>query len=318
MDISEKSFLITGGAGFIGSHIVEYLLNHKAKFVRVIDNLSTGFYSNIEPFIKFDNFQFVEGDIKDYEICYKCLENIDIVCHQAACGSVPKSFKYPLEYHTSNVTGFLNILHASKEHGIKRFVYASSSSVYGSNITLPKQENLIGKQLSPYALTKYIDELYANFYFELFGMECIGFRYFNVFGPRQNPNGDYAAVIPKFIDKIKKNELATINGDGSFSRDFTYVDNVVNANIKACLTLNDKSFGEVFNIGTGDATSILDLHQKISKNFGYTKKPIFLDQRDGDIPHSLANINKAKEILDYNPTISLEEGLKLTIKFFNN
>ena len=315
--IKDKKILVTGGAGFIGSHIVEYLLNNDVKLVRVVDNLSTGFYHNIEPFYKYNNFEFVFGDIQDENLCHNVLKDIDLICHQAALGSVPKSINDPVAFHKSNVDGFLTLLNTAKKCGIKRFVYASSSSVYGDNQNLPKLENSIGKQLSPYAITKFIDELYANIYTELYGMECIGLRYFNVFGPRQNPNGSYAAVIPKFINELSQNKQVCINGDGTFSRDFTFVNNVVDANIKGLLTQNKDCFGQVFNVGTGNSISIKDLYYKIMTLLGKNLNPIYMDKRIGDIPHSLANIDKAKKLLDYNPIFDLDTGLLMTINNLN-
>lgn len=316
MSINEKRFLVTGGAGFIGSHIVEYLLQNNVKSVRILDNLSTGYYENIKQFNKYSNFEFVYGDITNYKTCCDAMLNIDIVCHQAAVGSVPKSIKDPLTSHHSNVNGFINVLHAAKENNIKRFVYASSSSVYGDDNHLPKMEDLIGHQLSPYALTKYIDELYANMYTKLYKMECIGLRYFNVFGPRQNPNGPYAAVIPKFILHMLNNESPTINGDGSFSRDFTYIANVVDANIKSCLTINEQCYGETFNVGTNQQITILELVNLINDILQTNINPIFENIRDGDIPHSMASVEKAKTLINYNPLIKFNDGLIKTIKYF--
>ena len=314
--INEKTFLVTGGAGFIGSHIVEYLITNNAKKVIVIDNLSTGFLDNIQNFIGKDNFEFYRGDITNIIDCDYVTNNVDIICHQAAVGSITKSIENPLRSHDSNVNGFLNLLEMARKKGIKRFVYASSSSVYGDDEHLPKKENCIGKQLSPYAITKYIDELYANIYSKLYNMECIGLRYFNVFGPKQNPNGPYAAVIPKFIGLILNNENPIINGDGSFSRDFTFVKNVVNANINAMMTSNTECIGEIFNIGTGTAISILELYKLINK---YTEKmndPIMGQKRIGDVPHSLADISKAKKLLCYYPNIDFNSGLIITINYF--
>ena len=235
--IENKNILVTGGAGFVGSNIVEYLLKNNVKCVRILDNLSTGNKNNIQPFLdKYDNIEFLWGDITNLETCRKAVNNIDIICHQAALGSVPRSMNDPLSSHNSNVNGFFNILLAAKENNIKRIVYASSSSVYGDHPVLPKVEQNIGKQLSPYAITKYIDELYGNIFTKCYGMECIGLRYFNIFGPRQDPNGAYAAVIPKFISSMKKNIRPIINGDGNYSRDFTYIDNAVQVNILALTT----------------------------------------------------------------------------------
>jgi len=316
MSISGKRFLVTGGAGFIGSHIVEYLLQNNAKLVRVIDNLSTGYYENIRKFKQYHNFEFKYGDITNYKICDDVMENIDVVCHQAAIGSVPKSIKDPLTSHHSNVDGFLNVLHAAKENNIKRFVYASSSSVYGDDINLPKNEQSIGQQLSPYAITKYIDELYANIYTRLYNMECIGLRYFNVFGPKQDPHGPYAAVIPKFIISIINNKNPIINGDGTFSRDFTYVKNIVDANIKSCLTNNKECYGKIFNIGTNNQITILELVNLINHILQKNIDPVFGNMREGDIQHSHADITKAKTMLNYTPLVRFEDGLIETIKYF--
>ena len=251
-NIINKNILITGGAGFIGSNIVETLLKQNCKFIRILDNLSTGYKKNIDFLLqKYDNIEFLYGDITNLEICRKAMKNIDIICHQAALGSVPRSIIDPLKSHQTNVNGFFNILLAAKENNIKRIVYASSSSVYGDNQILPKIEHNTGNVLSPYAATKSIDEIYANVFTKCYDMECIGMRYFNVFGPRQDPTGSYAAVIPKFINLMKNNISPTINGDGKFSRDFTYIDNVVQANILAMTTTNKECYGQVFNIGAG-------------------------------------------------------------------
>lgn len=309
-----KTFLVTGGAGFIGSHITEYLVNNNAKKVIVIDNLSTGFLNNIEHLSGKHNFEFYLGDITNIADCERVVTNdVDVICHQAALGSIPRSIENPLGTHNPNVNGFLNLLETARKQGVKRFIYASSSSVYGDDLHLPKNENFIGKPLSPYALTKYIDELYAYIYSKLYNMECIGLRYFNVFGPRQNPNGPYAAVIPKFIEIMLNGDNPTINGDGSFSRDFTFVENVVNANINAMTTNNINCFGENFNIGTGTTTSILELHKLINTYLETTSEPLFGNVRVGDVPHSLADINKAKTLLCYAPAIDFRSGLYQTI-----
>jgi UDP-N-acetylglucosamine 4-epimerase len=317
--MESKSILVTGGAGFIGSNIVEHLLNSNVKFVRVLDNLSTGHKKNIQVFLdKFKNIEYMYGDISNLETCRNAVKDIDIICHQAALGSVPRSVEDPLSSHISNVNGFLNILIAAKEKGIKRIVYASSSSVYGDNPTLPKVEEKTGNVLSPYAATKQIDEIYGQVFTRCYGMECIGLRYFNIYGPRQDPNGQYAAVIPKFIDSIKKNKAPVINGDGVFSRDFTYVSNAVLANCLAMLTDNNDCFGNAFNIGAGGQTSILLLYTTIKDYLKSDLDPIFGPERKGDIPHSNANINKAKLYLKYEPLVKFEEGIIKTINYFIN
>jgi len=314
MNISNVSILVTGGAGFIGSNIVEFLLKNNVKKVRVIDNLSTGNKNNLKPFLeKYDNVEFMYGDISRLEDCRKAVKGMDVITNQAALGSVPRSINDPLSSHISNVNGFLNILIAAKEEGIKRVVYASSSSVYGDHPVLPKKEENTGSVLSPYAVTKAVDELYAGVFSKCYDMECIGLRYFNVFGPRQDPKGAYAAVIPKFIDIMKKGKQPTINGDGSFSRDFTYIDNVVQANIKALTTSNKECYGEVFNIGAGGRITILELVDAINKGLKTNIKPILGPNRAGDIPHSNADISKAKSMLDYEPKIQFYEGIDLLL-----
>ncbi len=307
--------LVTGGAGFIGSNIVKFLLesNHK---VRVLDNLSTGFNHNIQEFTSNPNFEFILGDITDLNTVLNSLADIDVICHQAALGSVPRSISDPLSSHNANVNGFLNVLMAAKEKGIKRIVYASSSSVYGDHPGLPKVEDQIGKALSPYAITKYIDELYAELFTKLYGLECIGLRYFNVFGPKQNPNGAYAAVIPKFVSDIKNNIRPTINGDGSFSRDFTFVDNVVQANYLALHTTNTNCFGQAFNIGCGGQITINEIFYTIRNGLRSKLEPIYGPERKGDVAHSNADITKAKEFFEYNPEISFKDGIIRTLEFY--
>lgn len=309
-----KSILVTGGAGFIGSNIVEHLLTNGVKFVRVFDNLSTGKKSNIEPLLaKYSNLEFMYGDIANLENCRNAVKGIDIICHQAALGSVPRSVGDPLSSHISNVNGFLNILIAAKEVNIKRVVYASSSSVYGDNPTLPKVEDKTGNVLSPYAATKAIDEIYGNVFTKCYGMECIGLRYFNIFGPRQDPNGAYAAVIPKFIQLMKNNQRPLINGDGTYSRDFTFVDNAVQANVLSMLTDNIDTFGQVFNIGCGGQYSLNELVKAINDGLGTNLEPIYGSLRAGDIPHSNANISKAEKMLGYKVVVKFEEGIKKLI-----
>lgn len=309
--------LITGGCGFIGSNITQYLLENKVKKVIIVDNLSTGKKENIQFLLdKYSNLEFIYGDISKLEICRKAVKNVDIICHQAALGSVPRSIDNPLNSHISNVNGFLNILIAAREKGIKRIVYASSSSVYGDHPELPKQEEKVGSVLSPYAATKKIDEIYANVFTKCYDMECIGLRYFNVFGPRQDPHGAYAAVIPKFIDIMKNDKQPTINGDGTYSRDFTYVDNVVQGNVLALTTNNKKCFGEIFNIGAGGRVTLLELVSNINKYLQKDISPIFGTNRPGDIPHSNASVSKAREMLNYDPKINFEEGIKKTIDHY--
>ena len=308
-----KTILVTGGSGFIGSNIVEYLLNNTNYKVKVIDNLVTGKIKNLEPYLDdkwSERFEFIYGDISNLEKVRRVMKGVDMITHQAALGSVPRSINDPLSSHKSNVNGFLNILIAANEQGIKRIVYASSSSVYGDENQLPKVEHKVGNVLSPYAATKKIDEIYANVFTKCYGMECIGLRYFNIFGPRQDPNGAYAAVIPKFITLMKSGKQPTINGDGTFSRDFTYVENAVQANILALTTENEKCFGEAFNIGAGGQFSLLKLIDVLKKELNVDIDPIFGPKRSGDIPHSNADISKAQNMLGYNPKISFEMGIK--------
>jgi len=309
------NYLVTGGAGFIGSNIVETLLSQNVKFVRILDNLKTGKMENNQFLLdKYDNVEFMYGDISNLEDCRKAVKDINVITNQAALGSVPRSVDDPLSSHIANVNGFLNVLIAAKDEGIKRIVYASSSSVYGDNPVLPKVEENTGNVLSPYAATKAIDEIYAGVFTKCYGMECIGLRYFNIFGPRQDPNGAYAAVIPKFISLMESNEQPTINGDGTFSRDFTYIENAVQANILALTTDNEKCFGEAFNIGAGGQTSLIELINIIKNELKVNIDPIFGPNRPGDIPHSNANINKAQTLLHYDPKISFEEGIHKLIK----
>ena len=309
--IKTLNILVTGGAGFIGSNIVETLLNNGAKHVVILDNLITGKMENIKFLLdKYNNLEFIYGDISNLEICRKAVRNIDVISHQAALGSVPRSIDDPLSSHLSNVNGFINILIAAKEKNIKRIVYASSSSVYGDNDILPKIEENVGKVLSPYAATKAIDEIYAGVFTKCYEMECIGLRYFNIFGPRQDPNGMYAAVIPKFINLMKNGISPIINGDGKYSRDFTYVENAVQANILALTTENNECFGEACNIGTGNQITLLELIENINNELKSNIQPIFGQIRAGDVPHSNADINKAYKMLGYKPKIMFKDGLK--------
>jgi len=313
-DLSQFKFLITGGAGFIGSNITEYLIKHKAGFVRVLDNLSTGNIQNIEKHIGHSNFEFIDGDIRDFEICKKASENIDYITHQAALGSVPRSIKDPLLTNSVNISGFLNILTAAKEEkGLKKFIYAASSSTYGDHPGLPKIEEKIGQPLSPYAITKYVNELYGDVFSRIYNFHSIGLRYFNVFGPNQNPDNPYAAVIPLFLRAAKMKINPIINGDGNTSRDFTYVENVVEANIKALLNTKDVNSHEVLNIAFGEQTSLKELWEIICSISKLSIKPEFREERIGDVKHSLAEISKAKRLIGYDPKVNIKKGLELTI-----
>jgi UDP-N-acetylglucosamine/UDP-N-acetylgalactosamine 4-epimerase len=309
--------LVTGGAGFIGANLVEKLLqDNRVSTVRVLDNLATGALHNIEAFKTNERFQFVEGDIRDYETCLQACEGIDLVTHQAALGSVPRSINDPLTTNAVNITGTLNIFTAAKEKNIKRVVYAASSSTYGDHPGLPKVEDKIGNPLSPYAITKYVNELYAKVYADLYGMEIIGLRYFNIFGPKQNPAGPYAAVIPLFAEALLKHQSPTINGDGAHSRDFTFVDNAVQANIMALFTTNKEAVNQVYNIACGHETTLLQLFEFLKKEAGSDLQPVFGPERIGDVKHSLADISKAKKLLGYDPVVSVEEGLAKTFQWY--
>jgi len=316
-DISQKNFLVTGGAGFIGSNLVEYLLKYGAGRVRVLDNLSTGFKENIEPFFAHGAFEFIEGDITDAQTCYIACEGIDYISHQAALGSVPRSVKDPQASNLANVTGFVNMLVAAKENRVKRFVYASSSSVYGDSPHLPKKEDLIGNPLSPYAVTKRVNELYADVFAKTYQMEILGLRYFNIFGPRQSPGGPYAAAIPIFMSAVLTKEKPFINGDGEQSRDFTFVENAVQANIKAMLTpVNPLNNGGVLNIAVGGRTTINELFNIIKKAANIELEAIYRDERPGDIKHSLAEISKAESLISYAPTVEIGKGIEITFQWF--
>lgn len=317
-DISNSSFLVTGGAGFIGSHITEYLLKNGAGRVRVLDNLATGFQKNIDLFTGYDNFEFLEGDIRDAEVCKKACEGIDYVTHQAALGSVPRSISDPITSNDVNVGGFVNMLTAAKNAGVKAFVYASSSSVYGDEPNLPKKEEKVGNPLSPYAVTKKTNELYANVFADLYGMKVVGLRYFNVFGPRQDPDGPYAAVIPLFVSGILKQTPVYINGDGEQTRDFTYVDNAVQANVRGMLADNEDAFGEAYNVAVGENFSVNFLYNAIREQLGLEHQPTYREPRAGDIRNSLADISKASTLLGYEPTQRFLDGLKVTVSFFKD
>jgi len=315
--------LITGGAGFIGSNLCEYFLT-KGDEVSCFDNFSTGHRHNIEPFLSNDKFTLIEGDIRNLEECKLAVEGIDYVLHQAALGSVPRSINDPITTNDVNVSGFLNMLVASRDAKIKRFIYAASSSTYGDSQGLPKVEEVIGKPLSPYAITKYVNELYAEIFSKTYGLETIGLRYFNVFGRRQDPNGAYAAVIPKFVMQFIRYESPVINGDGNYSRDFTYIDNVVQMNERAILTKNPEAINTVYNTAFGDRTTLKELVGMLKENLSQFDPEIrkvnivYGDPRAGDIPHSLASIAKAERLLEYKPVYSLEKGLKEAVSWYYN
>jgi len=304
-----KTVLVTGGCGFIGSHIVDYLLLKNFR-VKVIDNLSTGFKKNINHNINNNNLQVYYEDICNINKLREIMKDVDLVCHQAALGSVPRSIEDPLNSHNSNVNGFLNILVVCKEYNIKRIVYASSSSVYGDAEELPKREEKIGEVLSPYAATKKIDEIYAKVFGRCYGLETIGLRYFNVYGPRQNPDGAYAAVIPKFIKNIRENKRVEINGDGEYSRDFTYIENVVLGNYLALTTENEETYNKVYNIGAGGRIKIIEMYNIIKEELNSDLEPIFKEIRKGDIPHSNADISKAERDLNYKILKDFKQGIK--------
>jgi len=309
--------LVTGGAGFIGSNIVESLLaDQNIEQVRVLDNLETGSIDNIGGFYTSSKFEFIQADIRDYSSCLQACDGIDLVTHQAALGSVPRSVNDPLTTNEVNIGGTLNVFTAAKEKKVKRIVYAASSSTYGDHPALPKVENEIGKPLSPYAVTKYVNELYADVFARLYNTEFIGLRYFNVFGPRQNPKGPYAAVIPLFTESFLNGQAPVINGDGNHSRDFTYVSNVVQANLLALFTENKAAVNQVYNIGYGQQTSLLQLVQYLKRISARDIEPIKAPERTGDVKHSLADISKAKNLLGYNPAVSVEEGLRRTYEWY--
>lgn len=311
--------LVTGGAGFIGSNLAGALLaDDRVSFVRVLDNLATGSKKNIEEFIANPRFEFIEGDIRDYQTCLDACESIDAITHQAALGSVPRSINDPLTTNNVNITGTLHIFNAAREKGISRVVYAASSSTYGDHKELPKVEDRIGNPLSPYAVTKYVNELYAKVYANLYGMNFIGLRYFNIFGPKQNPKGPYAAVIPLFAEALLNGKPPVINGDGTHSRDFTYIDNAVSANILSLFTANPEAGNQVYNIACGQQISLLDLFNGLNKEAGTDIEPVFGPERKGDVKHSLADISKARTLLGYEPYVSVEEGLKKTFSWYKS
>ena len=320
--ISNKKILITGGAGFIGSNLCGYFLEHNE--VVCLDNFSTGHRHNIEQFLSNPNFTLIEGDIRNFETCEKAVLGIDFVLHQAALGSVPRSINDPITTNEVNVSGFLNMLIASRNANVKRFIYAASSSTYGDSEKLPKIEEVIGKPLSPYAVTKYVNELYADVFSKTYGMETIGLRYFNVFGRNQDPNGAYAAVIPKFVAQFLNHESPVINGDGNFSRDFTYIDNVIQMNELAMLTENKEAINTVYNTAFGERTTLNELVNSLREflstydNEIANVSIIYGENRVGDIPHSLASIEKAKKLLNYQPKFSMREGLKEAVNWYWN
>lgn len=309
-----STFLVTGSAGFIGSNLVEAILKLGYK-VRGLDNFSTGKRENVEEFIDNPNYEFIEGDIRDLDTCMTACEGIDFVLHQAAWGSVPRSIEMPLLYEEINIKGTLNMMEAARQQGVKKFVYASSSSVYGDEPTLPKKEGREGNLLSPYALTKRVNEEYGRLYKVLYGLDTYGLRYFNVFGRRQNPDGAYAAVIPKFIKQLLNDERPTINGDGKQSRDFTYIDNVIEANLKACLAPSEAA-GQAFNIAYGGREFLIDIYYGLCRALEKDIEPIFGPERKGDIKHSNADISKAKEMLGYSPDWNFEKGIIEAINWY--
>ena len=315
-DLQHTSFLVTGGAGFIGSNLVAYLLKYQAKRVRVLDNLSNGYYANIKEFESYPNFEFMEGDIRDLETCHQAVEGMDYVSHQAALGSVPRSINDPITSNAVNVGGFLNMLVAVKEStSVKKMVYAASSSTYGDSRSLPKVEEIIGNPLSPYAVTKYVNELYADVFAKTYGTATIGLRYFNVFGPKQSPNGAYAAVIPLFMQALKDGVPPTINGDGEQTRDFTYVENAVQANVRACFA-SEEADNEVYNVAYGERISLNILWESLQAAADSDLTPHYGPPRVGDVRDSLANIEKAKALLNYTPLFDVREGLHLTWQTF--
>ena len=309
-----STFLVTGGAGFIGSNLCEAILNLGYK-VRCLDDLSTGKQANVDMLMENPNYTFIKGDIKDLDTCMRACEGVDYVLNQAAWGSVPRSIEMPLFYCANNIMGTLNMMEAARQNGVKKFVYASSSSVYGDEPNLPKKEGREGNLLSPYAVSKMCDEEWGKQYTRHYGLDTYGLRYFNVFGRRQDPNGAYAAVIPKFIRQLLHGEVPTINGDGRQSRDFTYIENVIEANLKACLATHEAA-GEAFNIAYGGREYLLDIYYGLTKALGIDVEPNFGPDRAGDIKHSNADISKAKELLGYDPDWSFDRGIKAAIEWY--
>ena len=310
----DSVFLVTGGAGFIGSNLCEAILKRGYK-VKCLDDLSTGKQANVDLFLDDPNYTFIKGDIKDLDTCMAACEGVDYVLNQAAWGSVPRSIEMPLFYEKNNIMGTLNMMEAARQQGVKKFVYASSSSVYGDHPVLPKKEGQEGNLLSPYALTKRVDEEFAKLYTRLYGLDTYGMRYFNVFGRRQDPDGAYAAVIPKFIKMLMNGETPTINGDGMQSRDFTYIENVIEANLKACLAPHEAA-GNAFNIAYGGREYLIDIYHSLTRALGKDIEPNFGPDRAGDIKHSNADISKAREMLGYDPDYDFDSGLKLAIDWY--
>ena len=323
IQLTKKKILVTGGAGFIGSNLTEALLKLNNEVI-CLDNFATGKKENITPFLTNPNYTLIEGDIRKLSDCQLAVKGVDYVLHQAALGSVPRSIKDPITSNEVNVSGFLNMLTASRDSGVKRFIYAASSSTYGDSEALPKVEDKIGKPLSPYAITKYVNELYADVFSKTYDLETIGLRYFNVFGRKQDPNGAYAAVIPKFVSQFMAGESPVINGNGEFSRDFTYIDNVIQANLLSITTNNKEAINTVYNVAFGERNTLKDLVELLKKQlteFDSKIKDIqviYGPNRVGDIPHSLASIDKAKNLLAYNPQFSLEKGLKEAVNWYWN
>ena len=321
MELTKKNILVTGGAGFIGSNLCEALLE-KNNTVVCLDNFATGKRENVAHLATNNNFRLIEGDIRNLADCKKAVKSVDYVLHQAALGSVPRSIKDPITSNDVNVGGFLNMLVASRDAGVKRFVYAASSSTYGDSETMPKVEDIIGKPLSPYAITKYVNELYADIFSNAYGLETIGLRYFNVFGRKQDPNGAYAAVIPKFVSQLMAGESPVINGDGNYSRDFTYIDNVIQANFLSLTTENKQAINTVYNVAFGDRNTLNDLMGYLKaylSSFDPNIASVVVikgPHRAGDIPHSHASVQKAKDLLNYNPKFSLQQGLKEAVQWY--
>jgi UDP-N-acetylglucosamine 4-epimerase len=319
--LKDARILVTGGAGFIGSNLCEYLLGHGA-IVHCLDNFATGHKKNISSFVDHPNFTLFTGDIRSLEDCKRAVSSMEYVLHQAALGSVPRSINDPITTNDVNVSGFLNMLTAARDEKVKRFVYAASSSTYGDSAALPKKEDVIGKPLSPYAITKYVNELYADVFHKVYGLDTIGLRYFNVFGRRQDPDGAYAAVIPKFVKQFINHESPIINGDGSFSRDFTYIDNVIEMNVKSMLTSNPEALNTVYNVAYGDRTTLIQLTE-ILKNalisYDTTIQEVAIEygsERVGDVPHSLASIEKATTLVGYTPKYDLEKGVEESMGWY--